>query len=157
MLAGATRGVPTDFVRPDEAPLNDLYLIVHAVDDLAPGAYVFHPDSRALELLKGGDFRRQAGYLGLGQEIPADCSVNVFFLTDLNRVLARWGNRGYRAAQLESSIMGGKLYLAAYAQGLGASGLTFFDDDVIEFFAPHATGKSVMFLLAIGRSVRRRM
>ena len=50
--------------------------------------------------------------------------------------------------------MGGKLYLAAYAQGLGASGLTFFDDDVTEFFSPHAAGKSVMFLLAIGKSVK---
>jgi nitroreductase len=51
--------------------------------------------------------------------------------------------------------MAGKLYLAAYAQGLGASGLTFFDDDVIEFFEPHSAGKSVMFLLVIGRSIRR--
>ena len=157
MLNQATRGVPTDFLRPEEAPLNDLYLIVHAVEDLAPGAYVFHRASRSLELLKEGDFRHQAGYLGLGQEIPADCSVDVFFLTDLNRVLERWGNRGYRAAQLEASIMGGKLYLAAYAQGLGASGLTFLDDDVTEFFSPHAAGKSAMFLLAIGKSVKRRM
>ena len=157
MLDRATRGVPTDFVRPEQVPLNDLYLIVHAVEDVAPGAYVFHQDSRALELLKEGDFRRQAGYLGLGQEIPADCSVDVFFLTDLDRVLQRWGNRGYRAAQLEASIMGGKLYLAAYAQGLGASGLTFFDDDVTEFFSPHAAGKSVMFLLALGKSAKRRL
>jgi SagB-type dehydrogenase family enzyme len=156
MLDQATRGVPTDFL-PEEAALNDLYLIVHAVDDLSPGAYIFHRNSRCLELLKEGDFRRQAGYLGLGQEIPADCSVDVFFLTDLNRALERWGNRGYRCAQLEASIMGGKLYLAAYAQGLGASGLTFFDDDVTEFFSPHATGKSVMFLLAIGKSASRRM
>ena len=84
-------------------------------------------------------------------------ALTCFFSTDLNRVLERWGNRGYRAAQLEASIMGGKLYLAAYAQGLGASGLTFFDDDVTEFFSPHAAGKSVMFLLAIGKSVKRRM
>jgi SagB-type dehydrogenase family enzyme len=157
MLDRATRGVPADFLRPEEAALNELYLIVHAVEDLSPGTYVFHRASRALELLKKGDFRRQAGNLGLGQEIPADCSVDVFFLTDLNRVLEQWGNRGYRAAQLEASIMGGKLYLAAYAQGLGASGLTFLDDDVTEFFSPHATGKSVMFLLAIGKSVKRRM
>jgi hypothetical protein len=29
--------------------------------------------------------------------------------------------------------------------------LTFFDDDVIEFFSPHAKGKSAIFLLAIGK------
>jgi SagB-type dehydrogenase family enzyme len=156
MLDRATRGIPTDFLLPEEAPLNDLYIIVHAVDDLSPGAYVFHRDSRVLELLKEGDFRREAGYLGLGQEIPADCSANVYFLTDLHQALERFGNRGYRAAQLEASIVGGKLYLAAYAQGLGASGLTFFDDDVTAFFSPHAASKSVMFLLALGKSVKQR-
>ena len=155
LLERATASIPTDFDQAKEAALNDIYLIVHAVDDLSPGAYVYHRDRHVLELLKHGDFRREAGYLGLGQEIPADCSVDVFFLTNLNRVLERLGNRGYRAAQLEASITAGKLYLAAYAQRLGASGLTFFDDDVTEFFSPHAAGKSVMFLLALGRSARR--
>jgi SagB-type dehydrogenase family enzyme len=156
LLERATRGIPADFLQPDGARLNDLYLIVHSVEDLPPGAYVFHPEIGSLEPLKQGDFRRDGGYLGLGQEIPADCSVNVFFLTELNKVLARFGNRGYRAAQLEASIIAGKLYLGAYAQRLGASGLTFFDDDVTEFFSPHAAGKSVMFLLALGKSVKQK-
>jgi hypothetical protein len=51
------------------------------------------------------------------------------------------GNRGYRATQLEASVTGGKLYLAAYAQRLGASGLTFFDDDVTDFFSPYVRGE----------------
>jgi SagB-type dehydrogenase family enzyme len=156
MLDRATHGISTDFLNQSEPSLNDLYLIVHAVDDLPSGAYVFRRDKRALELLKEGNFRHEAGYLGLGQEIPADCSVNIYFLADLNRILERFGNRGYRAVQLEAAILGGRLYLAAYAQRLGASGLTFFDDDVTEFFYPHAAGKSVMFLIALGKSVKPR-
>jgi SagB-type dehydrogenase family enzyme len=156
MLDRATRGIPMDFLARPEESLNDLYLIVHAVEGLPSGAYVFRRRQRALELLKEGDFRRDAGYLGLGQEIPADCSVNIYFLADINRVLERFGNRGYRAAQLEAAIMGGKIYLAAYAQRLGASGLTFFDDDVTEFFSPDAAGKSVMFLVAVGKSAKRK-
>jgi nitroreductase len=155
MLDRATRGIHADFLAAANASLNDIYLIVHAVEDLPAGAYVFRRQQRAIELLKEGDFRREAGYLGLGQAIPADCSVNVYFLVDLKNALERFGNRGYRAAQLEAAIMGGKLYLGAYAQGLGASGLTFFDDDVIEFFSPHAEGKSVMFLIALGKSVKK--
>ena len=136
--------------------LNHLYLIVNAVDGIPPGAYVFHRDLKALELLKEGVFRREAGDLGLQQALPADASADVFFLTDLNPVLERYGNRGYRAAQLEAGIIGGRLYLAAYAQRLGATGLTFFDDDVTAFFSPHAEGKSVMFLVALGVPLRRR-
>ncbi|HET9297866.1 MAG TPA: nitroreductase family protein, partial [Candidatus Binatia bacterium] len=87
---------------------------------------------------------------------PADCSVNIYFMVDMHRVLERLGNRGYRAAQLEAAIMGGRIYLSAYALGLGASGLTFFDDDVTEFFSPDAAGKSVMFLIAVGRSAKQK-
>jgi SagB-type dehydrogenase family enzyme len=152
ILQRATHGIPADFLDPPGAMLNALYLIVNAVDDLPSGAYVFRRDRGDLELLKRGTFRREAGYLGLMQEIPADASVDVFFMTDLRSVLERFGNRGYRAAQLEAGIIGGKLYLAAYAQRLGASGLTFFDDEVTRFFAPHAGDKSVMFLVALGKA-----
>jgi SagB-type dehydrogenase family enzyme len=155
LLDRATRGVAADFLDPAGTQLNDLYLIVNAVEGLSPGAYFFRREESALELLKEGDFREQAAYLGLEQELPGDASVAVFFLADLRPILERFGNRGYRAVQLEAGILGGKLYLGAYAQRLGASGLTFFDDDVTNFFSPHAAGKSAIFLTAVGKSARR--
>ncbi|HSB73678.1 MAG TPA: SagB/ThcOx family dehydrogenase [Candidatus Methylomirabilis sp.] len=155
ILDRATRGIPADFLEPFGATLNSLYLIVHAVEDLAPGAYVYHRRDRALEVIREGTFRRQAGYLGLEQALPADASVNVYCLARLEPILARFGNRGYRAAQLEGGVLGGKLYLGAYAERLGATGLTFYDDDVTEFFSPHAAGTSVMFLAALGHRARR--
>ena len=148
-LDRATRGVPADFLEPGTTLL-DLYLIVNAVEGLAPGAYYYRRTERSLELLREGRFRGAAGRLALGQELAADAAVNVYSLVDLPGVLERFGNRGYRAAQLEGGITGGRLYLAAYAQRFGASGLTFFDDEVTEFFSPHAAGKSVMFLVALG-------
>jgi SagB-type dehydrogenase family enzyme len=156
MLDRTIRGVPADFLDPPGAQLNDLYLIVHAVEGVAPGAYVFHRSRGVLECLKQGNFRADAGYLGLEQELPADAAVDIFFLADLRPILQRFGNRGYRAVQLEAGILGGKLYLAAYAQRLGATGLTFFDDDVTRFFSPHAEGKSAIFLVAIGHSAKQK-
>jgi SagB-type dehydrogenase family enzyme len=150
VLVRATQEIPADFLAPPGTRLNDLYLIINAVAELPTGAYVFHPQETALELLQEGDFRHTAGALALGQALAADASVDVFFLCDLPLILERFGNRGYRVAQLEAGILGGRMYLAAYAQGFGATGLTFFDDDVVEFFSPHAAGKSVMFLLALG-------
>ena len=125
------------------------YVIANAVDDLASGAYVVTPDG-GLDGLRRGEFRREAGFLGLGQMLPADAAADLYWLVDLDAVFARLGDRGYRVAQLEAAIAGGRTYLAAYALGLGATGLTFFDDDVTAFFSPHATGKSVMFHMAIG-------
>jgi hypothetical protein len=156
VLVRSTQGVPVDFLSPTGATLTDLYLIVNAVEDLPAGTYVFHRSRNTLELLREGTFRREAGYLGLGQELPADASVNIFGLAELPPILERFGNRGYRAAQLEAAIIGGKCYLAAYGQQLGATGLTFFDDEVTMFFSPHAAGKSVMFLTAIGKLAKKR-
>ena len=162
VLDRATRGVPADFVAanfedPMGSQLNHLYLIVHAVEGLDSGAYVFHRHRGVLEYLKHGNFRDQAGYLGLEQQLPADAAVDIFFLADLRPIFDRFGNRGYRAVQLEAGILGGKLYLAAYAQRLGATGLTFYDDEVTRFFSPHAEGKSAIFLVAVGHSVKRRL
>jgi len=159
MLDRATRGIPADFLNPFGSQLNHLYLIVHAVEGLESGAYVFHRDHRdsgALECLKQGNFRNEAGYLGLEQQLPADAAVDIFFMADLRPIFDRFGNRGYRAVQLEAGILGGKLYLAAYAQRLGATGLTFYDDDVTRFFSPHAEGKSAIFLVAVGKSAKLR-
>jgi SagB-type dehydrogenase family enzyme len=152
----ATRRLPADFLESPGAQLNDLYLIVHSVQGLEPGAYFFGREQSTLQLLKEGEFRAQAHHLGLEQELPADACVAIFFLADLKRILERYGNRGYRAVQLEAGIIGGRIYLAAYAQHLGATGLTFFDDDVINFFSPHAKDKSAIFLLAIGKPLKRK-
>jgi SagB-type dehydrogenase family enzyme len=147
-LQYATRPLSTDFA----GPLNDLYLIVNAVDGLEPGAYFYHRDNGSLELLKSGNFRSQARYLGLEQDLPGDAAADIFLVADLHAILDRLGNRGYRAVQLEAGIIGGRLYLGAYAQQFGATGLTFFDDDVTDFFSPHAKSKSAIFLVALGKS-----
>jgi SagB-type dehydrogenase family enzyme len=156
MLFSGTQGIPADFLNPFGATLNDAYIIVNDVDYIPKGSYFYNQSGQSLELLKEGDFRKEAGHLGLGQDIPADASADVFLLADLDRILEIYGNRGYRVCELEAGTLGGKLYLSAYSLGLGASGLTFFDDEVTEFFSPHAKGKAVMFLIALGKSVRNR-
>jgi nitroreductase len=147
--------VATQPVASDVAALGRMttpYLIVNAVDDLAVGAYVYRDHD--LQPLKRGDFRREAGYLDLGQELAADAAVNVYSLCSLRDLLTRVGDRAYRAAQLEGALEGGRLYLAAYALGLGATGLTFFDDDVTRFFG--VPDQAVMFLTALGKPRRTR-
>ncbi|MDX1372412.1 MAG: hypothetical protein R3321_08070 [Nitrososphaeraceae archaeon] len=42
------------------------------------------------------------------------------------------------------------MYLAAYAYNLGASGSTFYDDEVTNFFAPHSANKNPITAIGIG-------
>ena len=150
VVGSATGGVPADFLGGPGDSLLDLYLIVNEVDGLPGGAYYYSPSRNGLYQLKEGAFRQEAGHLGFEQALPHDASAVAFFMADLGPILERYGNRGYRAAQLEAGIVGGKLYLAAHSLGLGASGLTFYDDEVTEFFSPHSAGKSAMFVVPIG-------
>jgi SagB-type dehydrogenase family enzyme len=149
-LVAAFSDFPADWREAGEVFLNRLYLNLHAVEGAALGAYHFDPGRQGLELLRPGNFRPQSAYLCLGQDLGGTASATAFFLADLDAVLGRFGNRGYRAAQLEAGILGGRLYLAAYALGRGASGLTFFDDDVVNFFSPAAAGLEPMFVVALG-------
>jgi SagB-type dehydrogenase family enzyme len=147
-LAHATAGIPMDV--PDG--LVDLYVNVHAVTGLEPGSYAYDRGAHALSRLRAGDVRQASAFLCLEQALGGTSSATVFFLGDLPRVLDRWGNRGYRLANLEAGLIGGRLYLGAYAQGFGASGLTFYDRAVVEFFSPHAAGRDALFVTALGRS-----
>ena len=155
-LRAAAGPLPADFLPEGRPALTGAFLTAHAVEGLPPGAYAYDRAGDRLVQIKAGDFRHEAGHLGLGQALAADAAANVYFLSDLARVTGALGERGYRAAQLEGSVMGGRLYLAAYGMGFGASGLTFYDGDVISFFGPPARGREVMFLALLGHRRRGR-
>jgi SagB-type dehydrogenase family enzyme len=132
------------------ARLAETYLIVNAVEGVAPGAYYYRRECGTLELLKAGDFRAEAGYLCLEQPLGADCSALIIYMADLKRILHQLGNRGYRDAHLEAGLIGGRAYLAAYSLGRGATGLTFYDDDTTAFLQPHCEQMSPLLMIALG-------
>jgi SagB-type dehydrogenase family enzyme len=154
LIETAMRDIPADYPGSISPSLSRPYLIVNAVRGLDPGAYVYHAEAREFELLKEGQFRETAAVLALDQPRAGFAAASVYFLTDLAAVLAALGNRGYGVAQLDGAIRGGRLYLGAYALGLGATALTFYDDAVIRFFSPHAAGRDAGFLVALGRLPR---
>jgi SagB-type dehydrogenase family enzyme len=156
MLYSSTRGVPIDIFREGNS-LIDIYFIANGVDGLTPGGYFYNrntsannPSTSIEKIREIASSRNISGYLCLGQSLFSDASVVFFLMTDLQSVLRSLGNRGYRASQFEAGIIAGKIYLAAYALGIGASGSTFFDDAVTEVFFPHASNKSTMIAVGVG-------
>ena len=132
------------------APHLNLYFIVNAVAGLPAGAYYYNRFYHGLRRLQAGDFRDAAGHLGFEQALPADAAAVAFITADLNLIERQFGDRGYRMAQTVAGIIGGRIYLAAHALGLGATGLTFFDDAVAAFFAPHFSGRDAVFVVPVG-------
>jgi SagB-type dehydrogenase family enzyme len=149
ILRTSTGPIPRDYF-PDGDSLIETYIVANAVQGLDSGSYFYSAERKSVEQLKRGEFRQMSAYLCLGQPLFGDASVVLFLMTRLRDVLAALGNRGYRAAQLEGGIVAGRIYLSAYSLGLGASGSTFYDDAVSEFFSPHAKEKSTMIAVGLG-------
>ncbi len=149
IIYNSTRGIPLDFKK-DTDTLIDVYLIANDVSGIKNGSYFFNRRQDNLNRLQGNGSRNVSGYLCLGQSLFSDASVVIFLMADLNKVLKFLGNRGYRASQFEAGVIAGKMYIAAYSHGIGASGSTFYDDAVQEFFSPHAKNKETMMAIGIG-------
>jgi SagB-type dehydrogenase family enzyme len=143
-MAAATRAVPGDFV-PPQATLLEHFLAVHAVQGLPPGAYRWNQGE--FQLLRAGAERNHTRSLCLGQDLGGDAAATAFHCAQLNPILRALGARGYRAAQLEGGVAAERLQLAAFALGVGATGLTFLDDDVSAFFG---TSTAPMLTVAVG-------
>jgi SagB-type dehydrogenase family enzyme len=112
-------------------PLLTLYIYVHRVTGLEPGLYRF---TDSLERVKSGDQRVVAAGLSLGQNLAGNACIALSIVADLEGAAARYGNRGYRYAHIEAGAVGHRLYIAAEALALRATGIgAFFDDRVSEY------------------------
>jgi hypothetical protein len=128
-LAAATRPLRWDA---GALPLTH-HVFVHAADGLEPGLYTWTPEAAAsaggeLRLVRAGRLATEAYELAVRQGLAEDGAYTVLHAADLAAVRAGpLGERGYRAAQLAGGIVEGRLHLAAFAAGHGATGLTFVD------------------------------
>ncbi|MEM4494745.1 MAG: SagB/ThcOx family dehydrogenase [Candidatus Caldarchaeum sp.] len=141
--------VPTDY----RGPVVSLFAIINSVEGVEPGAYIVSDEK--LVVVKKGEFRRVSGYLCLEQRLGEDAAVVFFPMAPLMNLLHRMGNRGYRVAQLEGGIRAGLIYLASYGLGIGATGLTFYDDDVKQFFTPFSEELENIIVVAAGNPAYR--
>lgn len=128
----------------------DVYFIANDVDNIQKGAYFFNRMENSIDLLKGNIRRDISGYLCLEQSLFSDASIVFYIMSNIKLILDKLGNRGYRLCQFQAGILAGRIYLSAYNQKIGASGSTFYDDAVSDFFSPHAKNKDVMIAVGVG-------
>jgi SagB-type dehydrogenase family enzyme len=149
ILAVTAQPLSADFS--DLSRFVQLYLYVHRVDGLDPGVYRYWPEHAALERIRSGDQRVAAAGLSLGQDLAGNACVAFSMIADLDRATHAHGDRGYRYAHFEAGAIGHRLYLAAEALGLGATGIgAFFDDQVHGYLGITPEQGQVVYHFAIG-------
>lgn len=131
-----------------------LYLYAHRVDGLQPGVYRFWQDRAELEQIRRGDQRVAAAALSLGQDLAGNACVTFSMIGDLDRAVRTYGDRGYRYVHFEAGAIGQRMYLAAEALGLGATGIgAFYDDPVHHYLNLTPEQGQVVYHFAIGYPV----
>lgn len=96
------------------------WVVVHGVDGVTPGVYRWPDLDRPV---RAGDLRDETTRVCLDQALGGEAAFVVVAATPA----AGLDDRGYRDAQLAAGLVEGRLHLAAYALGAGATGMTFMD------------------------------
>jgi SagB-type dehydrogenase family enzyme len=131
-----------------------LYLYAHRVDGLSPGVYLYWPTEGTLEQVKGGDQRVAAAALSLGQQLAGNACVAFSLIGDFEHATRIFGERGYRYVHFEAGAIGQRLYLAAEAFGLRATGIgAFYDDEVHRYLNIEPEQGQVVYHFAVGHPV----
>jgi SagB-type dehydrogenase family enzyme len=108
-----------------------------------------------LEQIESGDQRVVAAGLSLGQDLAGNSCVTFSMIADLDRKAKAYGDRGYRYAHFEAGAIGHRMYLAAEALGLQATGIgPFFDDEVNRYLQLGPEQGQVIYHFAIGHAIR---
>src|ERR1700722_2740974 len=131
-----------------------LYLYVHRVNGLEPGVYRYWPERAQLEAIKLGDQRLVAAALSLGQDLAGNSCVTFSMIGDFEKATQIYGDRGYRYVHFEAGAIGQRMYLAAEALGLRATGIgAFFDDEVHKYLSIAPEQGQVVYHFAVGYPV----
>jgi SagB-type dehydrogenase family enzyme len=131
-----------------------LYLYVHRVEGLAPGVYRYWPEHAELEKVTEGDQRLVAAALSLGQDLAGNACLAFSMIGDFENAARSYGDRGYRYVHFEAGAIGQRMYLAAEALGLRATGIgAFFDEDVQQYLNLNSEQGQVVYHFAVGHPV----
>lgn len=99
------------------------FVAVHAVAGVEQGLYRWPDLDRPL---RREPLREELLRVCMDQDLGRDAAFVVMAAVDMDGL----NDRGYREAQLDAGLVEGRLHLAAFALGIGASGMTFYDEEV---------------------------
>lgn len=131
----------------------ETYLLVNRVDGLEPGLYRFLAlDHQLLQLSTEPGWREALTTACLGQEMVGRSAVTFFWVAEAERMVWRYGERGYRYLLLDAGHACQNLYLSSEAVGCGCCAMAAFDDeDVNELLDLKAEERFVVYAAAVGK------
>ncbi len=109
----------------------ELYLIVNRVEGVDQGLHHYNPIDHSLELLNRGNMRRAIVNCCMFQDFLQSAGVVVVLTSILERLVWKYGPRGYRHAHLDAGFVGQNLYLVTTALRMRTCAVAGFREDAV--------------------------
>jgi SagB-type dehydrogenase family enzyme len=150
-LLAAARGI-------GEAGLAPFEIFFHtgaALDEAAPGLYVYDRAAHAARLLRRGDRSAAIAEALLVPDLVARSAAVFFIAASFGDAIARWDERGYRLTLISAGGVARELGLVAAAMGLGTvvTG-AFYDREIDRLLGLDGVARSTLLVIAVGAQGR---
>lgn len=110
-------------------PFN-IYLYVKQVSGINDGLYYYSPQKNCLIELYDGVTEIEVSE-NYSTNFPIYANINLFIVTDINRFVWKYGERGYRFVNIDCGILAENISLLATYLGLGSCMVAAFINDVV--------------------------
>lgn len=134
----------------------DTYVAAHNVEGVPIGIYHYNPVASELMPFELGDPRVRLIDNALQTDWLFHAPVVLIFVTNLDRVLWKYGTRGYRFSHVDTGVATMNVLLTAQALGLFSNPVAAFDDDLYnEMMGLNGRTQFVNLLIAAGHKPAR--
>ncbi len=131
----------------------ELYVIVGAIDGIAPGFYHYDPGAHALRLVAPGDMRADVVTKAIGQEWITRAPA-VYVITGVIERMGSMSDRGRQFMDVEAGLAAQGFFLQATAMGLGSTYVGGFGSEAIHAALRLPKGEEVLAVLPVGHKPR---
>ena len=129
----------------------DLYVVANEVEDLGRGLYYYDPVEASLKVLDEGNMRRRLTRCSIAQDWLAYAHAVFVMVCNMDRVLWKYGRRGYRFAHVDAGVLAQNLYLVGTGLGLTTCAVAaFFDDAVHDLVGIDGHREFAVLMFAVG-------
>ena len=136
----------------------ETYLLIKQVDDLEPGLYRYIATQHALTVVDTSNtIHEKISSACFSQKMIDNSAVTFIWVAVLERMIWRYGERGYRYLHLDAGHVCQNLYLAAEAINVGVCAIAAFEDNDLNA-GMHLDGKQkfAIYLASTGKKIDRK-
>lgn len=110
-------------------PFN-IYIYIKKVTDIKDGLYYYSPKENCLVELYTGltEIDLSENY---STEFPIHANINIFIVTDIERFIWKYGERGYRFSNIDCGILSENITLLSTYLGLGSCMVAAYVNDSV--------------------------